>query len=46
LCNQHRNNTGPHAHPETDFLAPDYFGPFLPLTATASTQAQLQACAQ
>jgi hypothetical protein len=46
LCNHHRNQTGQHVHPVTDFMAPDYFGPFLPLTATASTQAQAQACAQ
>lgn len=45
LCSHHRNKSGVHVHPETEFLVPDYFGPFLPMSATASTQAQEQACA-
>ena len=45
LCNHHRNQVGPHVHPETDFLAPDHFGPFLPMEAPAPTHVRAQAYA-
>jgi len=45
LCNHHRNQTGPHAHPKADFLAPDHFGPFLPMKVAAQSQHQERACA-
>jgi len=44
LCDHHRNQNGPDVHPHTDFLAPDYFGPFLPIQAGVESQAQ--PCAQ
>jgi hypothetical protein len=38
LCNHHRNQTGPHAHPEGDFLAPEEHG--FPASAPAAALAQ------
>jgi hypothetical protein len=45
LCNHHRMQAGPHVHPETEFLAPDHFGPFLPVSAPAPARVQAHACA-
>jgi hypothetical protein len=45
LCDHHRNQRGMRVHPEAEFLAPGYFGPFLPVEASASTQIQARACA-
>jgi hypothetical protein len=43
LCNHHRTQSGEHVHPKADFLAPDHFGPFLPVEAPASNRLQAQA---
>jgi hypothetical protein len=45
LCNHHRLQAGPNVHPETEFMAPDHFGPFLPVSVPASMRVQAQACA-
>jgi hypothetical protein len=40
LCNHHRIHTGPDVHPQADFLAPDHFGPFLPVRVVSTSQNQ------
>jgi hypothetical protein len=40
LCDHHRNNPGVDAHPRTEFVAPDHFGPFQPMKVAIASQAQ------